>query len=396
MLTVDNVGTARRERLIRGRDTWWFLGPGGIAKVRPDRLDADGNLLPETVRFLQDAGLFNIKPYTSYALTVLTSTDCNLGCNYCFQNVGQDLTGGNRPPRIAHARLTAEIVENIGAFTARQMTAGGFDKLTLMLFGGEPLLNLKGCRLLLSTLANHGLVSAQMTTNGVLLTPLVARELCQFGLKSVQISFDGDREEHDRSRVRRAGGGTFDTIVENMARSTEASPVRWDIRVNVTHLNRASIDGLIERLATRLDTSRCAIYFARVGDVGIGFANELRHELELAKDFIRWNRRSLELGFRITRPTAVPACRTCSYKDGRYGAVVNPDGQLYSCWQTSGKPGWEVGTTTSGYLPQEHTDGRWETCEGRFQFSEAALLRQAFRDIVDAAVLDDLATAGKL
>jgi hypothetical protein len=87
---------APRERILRGKDHWWFLGPGGVARLRAHHLTPEGNLRPDAERFLRDQGLFAVRPASIYALTVLTSTDCNLGCGYCFQNIEQDPTGGNR------------------------------------------------------------------------------------------------------------------------------------------------------------------------------------------------------------------------------------------------------------------------------------------------------------
>lgn len=80
-------------RLIRADRGWWFLGAGGYALMRPGQVGPDGTLRPSAERYLRDAGLYDVRPYTSYSLTVLTSTDCNLGCGYCFQNTAQDPKG---------------------------------------------------------------------------------------------------------------------------------------------------------------------------------------------------------------------------------------------------------------------------------------------------------------
>jgi hypothetical protein len=84
MLNTANVHTTRRDRLIKGVDNWWFLGPGGIAKVRPQHLDSDGDQLPLAQAQLRAAGLYEVQAHSVYTLTVLTSTDCNLGCAYCW------------------------------------------------------------------------------------------------------------------------------------------------------------------------------------------------------------------------------------------------------------------------------------------------------------------------
>src|ERR1700735_974847 len=114
-----------RERIIKGKENWWFVGPGGLARLRDHHLPADGGLsapaeeprwfvapagLPRrrehhltadgglsasAEEHLREQGLFSAAPHRTYALTVLTSTDCNLGCAYCFQNTGQDPVGGD-------------------------------------------------------------------------------------------------------------------------------------------------------------------------------------------------------------------------------------------------------------------------------------------------------------
>lgn len=395
MLTVDNVHTARRERLIRGRDHWWFLGPSGIAKVYEHQVDADGHLLPRAEQYLRDAGLYDIRPPTRYALTVLTSTDCNLGCGYCFQNTGQDPNGGNRPPRMKHARLTSEMIGRTLEFAGRQMAAAGLQQLSIMLFGGEPLLNFRGCCELLTRAADYGLTRAAMVSNGVLLTPLIARELHDRGLATVQVTFDGEAEAHDNIRVRRSGGGSFDAIVNNVVRASQATSLTWSLRVNVSHHNRAGIGTLINQLAGRLDPRRCMLYFTWVDDVGVGYANELSRTEGLAEEYAGWNRQAVELGFTPYCPGAQKACSTCSFRDGKYGAVVHPDGILSSCWASSGIPGWDVGDIDTGYRSAAETEGRWETCEGMAQREGASELA-SFHDLADAAVLDDLAAVGRL
>lgn len=384
------------QRILKGERHWWFLGPGGVARLGTRHLTSDGALRPEAERVLADRGLLTATPVRSYSLTVLTSTDCNLGCGYCFQNTGQDLAGGNRPPRIAHARLTSETITSVLGFTAAQMAASGLDKLKILLFGGEPLLNPRGCAELLARAADHGLVSASMISNGVLLTPPLARQLAELGLRSVQITFDGDRDSHDRIRVRRSHGGTFDAIVRNIVRATAVTPIRWMLRVNVSHHNHTEIDALIERLASAVDTARCAIYFARVGDVGVGYANELLHTGELSAGFVRWQRRALELGFTVSRPRARVPCATCGFGDSRYGAVINADGTLSSCWETAGKPDWQVGSIDDGYLPADRTRDRWIGCGDLYRHGEDGQVMETFKNTVDAALLDYLDQTGRL
>lgn len=393
-LQTHRIPPASRQRVIRGRNGWWFLGPGGVARLSMGNVTGDGALTSSAEAYLRAQGLLDVPKQTVYGLTVLTSTDCNLGCGYCFQNVSQDIAGGNRPPRIAHARLTPDGITRILKFTERQMSEVGLERLTVLLFGGEPLLNPRGCVELLTRAVDYGLESASMISNMTLMKPDLAKELYELGLESVQVTFDGERDLHDTIRVRRSGGGTFDSIVSNVAAASAVASITWIVRVNVSHRNVSGIDNLVDMLADRLDTSKCVIYFARVGDVGIGYTNEMGQTASLAEQFLRWQRRATELGFRVNRPASVRPCMTCSYDNGMYGAVVNADGRLSSCWETAGKPGWEVGSIVDGYLPSEQTEGRWVSCDDTRQFATAA--NESFQDGLDAAFLDFLAESGRL
>ncbi|MFI6847691.1 radical SAM protein [Kitasatospora sp. NPDC050467] len=396
--TQAEAGRVDGVRILRGERNWWCLGPGGgVARLRAGQLTPDGALRPGAERRLRELGMLTASPPRTYALTVLTSTHCNLGCGYCFQNTSQDPDGGSRPPRIARTRLSSPTITSILDFTERQMAAAGLEKLRILLFGGEPLLNPRGCLELLERAAEHGLASAWMISNATLLTPKLAGRLADLGLGSVQVTFDGDRADHDRIRVRRSEGtGTFDTIVRNIVRASEASPIRWILRVNVSQETYQGVDALIGRLAAALDSARCTLYLAQVGDVGVGYGNDLLHTGELSARFSGWQRRALDLGFTVTRPQAHRPCSTCGYGDGRYGAVVSADGTLASCWETAGKADWEVGTVTGGYLPGTVTRERWVGCEDLYRHGEDARMRAEFHDTVDAALLDYLDETGRL
>ncbi|MFF4433660.1 radical SAM protein [Streptomyces sp. NPDC001513] len=384
-------------RLLKGERNWWFLGPGGVARLRDRHVTAEGALHADAEQRLHESGMFTPGRIRSYALTVLTSTHCNLGCGYCFQNTAQDQLGGSRPPRIAQTRLTSETITEILGFTERQMAAVGLDKLKILLFGGEPLLNPRGCLELLERAAEIAPTSAWMISNATLLTPSLARRLADLGLTSVQVTFDGDRADHDRIRVGRAdGGATFDKIVGNIAKASEHTPLQWTLRVNVSQETFHGVDALIDRLSATLDPARCTLYFARIGDVGVGYANSLLHTGELSAAFTRWQRRALDLGFTVGRPGARKTCVTCGHTDGRYGAVVSADGTLASCWETAGKPDWEVGTVTDGYLPGAETRDRWIACQDLYRFDEDARTLARFRDSVDTALLDYLQETGRL
>lgn len=393
---MTNIPTAPpllRPRLIRGATGWWYLGTRGLLLLAPSAVD-DGRLSASAEQRLRAAGVDGPTRQRAYSLTVLTTTTCNLGCAYCFQNTAPDPTGGSRPIRIGSSSLTRDRVRRILAFAAAKMADAGLDRLDVHLFGGEPLLNPDGCRQLLAQAADHGLAYAWMTSNGTLLTPALARELAELGLRHVQVTLDGDRTEHDRTRVRRSGGGTFDEILANMA-AAEGSTLGWLLRVHVSARSRDGIHDLLADIARRVDPGRCRIGFVLVNDYGVGFTSTAARADDLVDAMAGWIIRAAELGFRINLPMATQACLSCSAPDGGRGAVVNADGTLYSCWESAGKRGWEVGTIDTGYLAGGQVAGRWVACGHEARNADKDLAGW-FQDAVDAKVLDHLHATGRL
>jgi uncharacterized protein len=382
-------------RVLRSQYGWWFIGNRTWTLLRPDQVGPEGTVRADADDFLRREGAYRPRTPSSFSLTVLTSTACNLGCGYCFQNTAADASGGHRPLRIERQRLDSDTVGKIIAFTDWRMKQAGLGQLYLLLFGGEPLLNPSGCLELLRRSHEIGLDRAAMVSNGVLLRRALAVDLYGAGLRDVQITFDGSREDHDSIRVKRSGAATFDTIVRNVARATEATGLRWNLRVNVSHHNYERIGELFGQLKDQLDPTRCTVNFAWVGDAGFGYDNDLAHAGKVGDCFVQWTIAALEAGFRIVRPSMHTTCQICSEPGGHSGAVINADGTLYSCWQSAGKAGWDVGTIDSGYRDVDSVRDRWVTCGYEYRQADQGVV-SSFQDSVDSRILDYLYTANRL
>lgn len=382
-------------RLLRGRSGWWWIGPGGIARLAAGHVSAGGELRDAAAGWLCDRGMARVEPIRAYSLTVLTTTACNAGCGYCFQNTGPG-AAPHRPPRIANARLRPTALDELFAFVDRRMAAGGLDQLRLILFGGEPLLNRAACREMLRRASRYRMISAHMISNGTLLTTRVAADLAARGLTSMQITFDGDRADHDAVRTTRTGAPTFDLIVDNIARASRAVRLTWHLRVNVSRPSRDGIANMLDRLAEALDPPRFTISFAPVGDAGVGYSSAIRDANELAPFVAAWQRLAVDRGFRVPLPQAFRPCDTCGDPTGRYGAVVNADGTLASCWETAGRPEWTVGTVATGYLRPADLAKRWAVCRSAdLYLADPARVRR-YHDTVDVDLLDYLSLTGRL
>jgi uncharacterized protein len=401
-------------RIIQGREGWWVLLNGRAALLPSEAvlqgepapsatavrdLERDRTLTQEAVAALEQSDfLADRERASNYAVTVLTATSCNLGCDYCFQNTSTAPAGSYAPPRIRRAVLDFEGVKAVCAFVARQKQEAHLESVSLLLFGGEPLLNHAGCLRLLDGLTALNLVDAEIVTNGVLLTQKKVQELVRAGLRRAQITFDGPRGTHDKVRVLRNGGATYDTILRNVARATEVAPqLAWNFRVNVSHHNVEGLDELVEDLVKVSFSARSvSLHIAMIDDTGLGYENQLRFDSPLAEAFLAANRRAIESGIRVVPSMSLRECPYCSAVGGARGAVINADGDLYSCWENAGREGWSVGNVVDGYVSDPSLSLKWVACDFDIKPHGSAEATREFLDRVDAAALDDQLEAGVL
>jgi uncharacterized protein len=370
-------------RLIAGRWGWWCIAAAGTALV-PDGLVHDGALTPAGLAAVESAGLLTPRPVRHYSLTVVTASACNLGCPYCFQNTGPAAAGRFDPPRIPRSRLDPSTVGALVAFARDRMAALSVRRLHLVLFGGEPLLNPAGCLDVLTRCADLGRLTATMVTNGVLLRAPLARRLHAAGLDSVQVTVDGPPEVHDGLRTDRRGGGTYAGIVSNVAAAQETTGLEFTIRVNLTGRAVTRLAGLIEDLSRALDARRCGFGIAPVLDYGWGATDPLPPTRSTVQRILDAYTLAHERGFQVARPGS-GHCDFCSVERGRYGAVVNADGALFSCWDTVGRPDFQVGTVHTGY--SGYPPDRWVGC-GSLAAPSAGPDARRFTGEIDAGLLD--------
>jgi uncharacterized protein len=94
--------------------------------------------------------------------------------------------------------------------------------------------------------ARGGTFEWSITTNGVDLDVPFAKAMAAFGKGSVKVTFDGDKETHDKVRVFRNGRGSFDQIFANVVAC--APFVRIRIGGNFRAGEAASYEKLLARL----------------------------------------------------------------------------------------------------------------------------------------------------
>lgn len=177
---------------------------------------------------------------TVQVLTILPTEQCNFRCVYCYE----DYKIGKMQP---------EIVSGIKKYLERRTPH--LRHLNISWFGGEPLLA-KDIVLDIMRHANmlakvHEFkVSSSMTTNAYLLSSDTLDELCAANVLTYQITLDGPKAVHDKSRIRADGAGTFETIFRNIQHIHSSShPVKILLRVHYSESNHESLPELLQMVS---------------------------------------------------------------------------------------------------------------------------------------------------
>ena len=156
-------------------------------------------------------------------VTVLTTLQCNFACDYCIQGDHGDF---NKQATKMSLETAARVVSWVGEEIDRTRPR----KFGLTFFGGEPLLNLPVMYYLAERLwevcrAKGVEPRIGIITNGLHLSTEIVDRLLPFGLVSVKVTLDGDRDTHNRMRPLRGRQGTFDRIVENVRQVAHLVPI---------------------------------------------------------------------------------------------------------------------------------------------------------------------------
>lgn len=144
-------------------------------------------------------------PRMSYMELILTD-QCNLRCSYCFE---KDKNPHNMSDETALTAVDFLMEES-----------GTTKNITLLFFGGEPLLRFDLMQKIWSYASKRAdelgkKITWDMTTNGTLMTEEKAKWLRDHGVKYL-LSMDGGKEDHDRYRKYANGRGSFDVIAKQL------------------------------------------------------------------------------------------------------------------------------------------------------------------------------------
>ena len=302
-------------------------------------------------------------------LVLEVAQDCNLRCTYCYAEAG---TYGAAPcllePEMAR-RAVRHLLDN----------SGTKEHLTLIFFGGEPLLNMPAIRAAISEAASYGRgknkqVHFSITTNGTLLDEQIVAFLHANRI-AVAVSMDGPQHIHDRNRPDENGKGSYAEIVARLGMLLKESPLPVAARVTLAPDQWHAITEVFDHLI--------GLGFH---EVGIAPASPINKALlptdtqqvalmdgfgELAKRFVSMARLGQVLPFSnvldLLGRIHLGQTRPLSCGAGFGYMAVDASGDFFPCHRLTGQADFRAGSLAGGISTQNINSSLDVLNEGREQ-----------------------------
>lgn len=324
----------------------------------------DKGLLWSEDPFEQAADEIKIKQSVLKAICLHVAHGCNMDCEYCFAGKG-DYSGKS-------GIMSAEVGKRALDYLVDH--SGTRRHLEVDFFGGEPLINWDVCKEIVAygrelEKKHNKVFNFTLTTNGVLIDDDVI-EFTNREMGNVVLSMDGRRETHDRMRHSKAGGGTYDMIMDNFKalvdsrlKNAERSS-EYYMRGTYTAYNK---DFAADVLAMADLGFRETSIEPVVSDPDVPYA---LHEDDLPQLYEEYEKLALEMlerekrgeGFSFYHYTVDLTGGPCIYKRVAGCGVateylaVTPTGDLYPCHQFVGDDNMVVGNIYEGITHPETVD----------------------------------------
>jgi len=260
------------------------------------------------------------------SLTIAVTMDCNFNCYYCYEkNYKRNST------------MSPKVQEAVVKFAKRMVRPNSGMSITW--YGGEPLLATDVIKNLSYAFKREGftLHNNSIITNGYLLTEENARMLSEIaGVTTVQITLDGPKEVHDKRRVLEGGQGTYDVIMQNIKNNAHFFQ-QITVRINADKSNIHDVAKLVEEIKRECPPN-VQPYLSLVRADNGETSEDYFSDKEYADAFMEY--------LYISNPLPRPFFGCTATMENGWG--IDPEGNLYKCWEETGNTKLAIGNVFEG------------------------------------------------
>ena len=255
---------------------------------------------------------YNINNKYLKKYTILTTTNCNAHCFYCFEHsLKKDIMDDNCAKDVVDYILKTK--DNTG--------------ILLHWFGGEPLYNINAINNICGELKEKNVkFTSKITTNGFLFDDNNLQDAIDiWNLKSATITLDGMEEEHNkRKNFNKDCVDPFKRIYENIKKLTDRK-VHVNIRINYDENNFDSCKELINMLYLDFSENKFVQVIPSMlyNDRNINIEKWITMDIELYNMLYKYKLSKLSLPNQIL-------LNPCKATD-ESSIIITPSGKLSAC-----------------------------------------------------------------
>lgn len=255
--------------------------------------------------------------------TILTTTDCNARCFYCYEK-GRS--------RIA---MTEETAKATARYIIRTCDRG--KTISIRWFGGEPLYNKKVITLICTDLKDAGVAfRSSIISNGLLFDEeTVAQAIELWNLKKTQITLDGTEKVYNRIKdYIDPQGSAFQKVLGNIHLLVNAG-VRVKIRLNIDRHNADDLFLLADQLGDEfggnplVNVYSHSLFEACDSNAAVTHSDEIRRELYMKQILLRDHLLGLGLASPGKPGHSLKLNRCMADNDS--SVIILPDGHVGKC-----------------------------------------------------------------
>ncbi len=302
LLKHEETEDENREELIRA----WFMVP----REYDERKHAD-----EVRKVIK---LMRLPSCEKTEFTVLTTTDCNARCFYCYE-MGIRRFSMSRET----ARETAEYIAK----------ASGGKPVKIRWFGGEPLYNQEVIDIICDMLTAKGIeYRSSMVSNGYYLDPEIAQKARdQWHLKKVQITIDGTENKYNTIKAYiHAEENPYQRIMNNI-RAALQTGIKVTIRLNMDADNATDLANLVDEIAERFADSPKPVLYVAVLHEFAGKIHEHNTQEEMEQRYNAICDKAEEYGLLRQKELSRTTNAYCCMADNPDCETILPDGRTGRC-----------------------------------------------------------------
>ena len=253
-----------------------------------------------------------------FTLIINPTLKCNMKCWYCYES------------HKTEAVMKSDTLLSILRFISNKVTENGLKGLNVDFFGGEPLLYFKE---IVKPILEHAYnecvnnnvqLYVSFTTNGYLLSNDIYKELIKYTeweVVRLQITIDGNREFHNKTRALGGTKETYDVIVSHIKQfATKGFLIL--VRFNYTEKNISSFFDVIEDFASLPEQCKEHLNFSLQKVWQVEDTEKLDNEAKRLREAL------ISEGFKC-EPLVLTHNRCYADKDNT--VVINYDGNIYKC-----------------------------------------------------------------